>query len=245
MVMHPVEAAGDLLRFWRDFMADAPDEVGGGCAFITAPPLDFVPEPVRGKPVVGLILCYAGDVDEGRSVLAPLIEWGPPAINLVQPMPYVAVQQLIDAGNPKGMRNYWKADFLDALPDEAIDALVPVATRPTSPLSQVIVIASGGAIARVPEDATAFGQRGTAFNIHFLSVWPDPADDEVNIGHTRELADTMQPWVNGRVYLNFIGDEGPERVETAYGAQTYARLREVKRAWDPENVFCNNQNIKP
>jgi FAD/FMN-containing dehydrogenase len=245
MVMHPAERAAELMKFWRDFMLDAPDEVGSGFAFITAPPMDFVPEPVRGQPVVGLVLCYAGDPEEGRSVMAPLIEWGPPAIDLVQPMPYTAVQQLIDAGNPKGLRNYWKADFLDALPDEAVDALVPLATSPTSPLSQVIVVAGGGAVARVPEGATAFGQRTAPFNIHFLSVWGDPADDEVNIAHTRELADAMHPWANGKVYLNFIGDEGRERVESAYGPETYARLRQVKRTWDPENVFRHNQNIEP
>ena len=245
MLLHPAERAAGLLRFWRDFMIEAPDDVGSALAFITAPPLDFVPEPLRGHPVVGLIICYAGDPEEGRKVLAPLLEWGPPAIDLVQPMPYVAVQQLLDAGNPKGMRNYWKADFLDAFPDAAIDELVLVANRPTSPFSQVTLVAGGGAIARVPVDATAFSVRTAPFNIHFLSVWGDAADDEANIAHTRALWETMQTWADGRVYLNFIGDEGPERVERAYGEETYRRLQQIKRIWDPENVFCHNQNIKP
>ncbi|HET7388879.1 MAG TPA: FAD-binding oxidoreductase [Nocardioidaceae bacterium] len=245
MLMHPAERAGELLRFWRDFMLEAPDEVGSGCAFICAPPLDLVPEPVRGKPVVGVVICYAGSPEQGQQVLAPLLEFGPPAVSLVQPMPYVAVQRLLDEANPHGLRNYWTADFLTGLPDEAIDALVPVATRPVSPLSQILVVAGGGAIARTPEDATAFGQRTAPFNMHYLSIWPDPADDEANIAHTREAAGTMKPWSTGRLYLNYIGDEGPGRVRAAYGPEKFARLQKLKHTWDPGNVFCHNQNIPP
>ena len=245
MLMYPVELAGDLLRFWRDFMAEAPDEVGSAVALITAPPADFVPEPVRGHPVVGVIICYAGDPDEGARVLAPLLEFGPPAANLVQPMPYVAVQQLIDEANPKGLRNYWTADFFDSLPDEAVDTLVSRATRPLSPMAQVIVMAGGGAIARVPEDATACGQRSTEFSIHYLSMWGDAADDDANIAFTREMAGSMKPWATGGVYVNFISDEGPSRVRAAYGAEKYARLQRIKRVWDPGNLFRSNQNIPP
>jgi FAD/FMN-containing dehydrogenase len=245
MLMYPASMARNLVRFWRGFMTDAPDEVGTGIAFITAPPLDFVPEPVRGQPVVGVVICYAGDPVEGAEVLAPLLEYGPPAINLVQPMPYVAVQRLIDEANPKGMRNYWTADFLAELTDEAVDTLVSHATAPRSPLSQVILVAGGGAIARVPDDATALGQRNAPWNIHYLSMWPDPSDDDVNIRHTRSMAQAMKPWSTGRLYLNYIGDEGPGRVEAAYGPEKYARLQQIKRIWDPENVFRHNQNITP
>jgi FAD/FMN-containing dehydrogenase len=194
---------------------------------------------------VGVVICYAGDPAEGAEVLAPLLEYGPPAINLVQPMPYVAVQRLIDEANPKGMRNYWTADFLAELTDEAVDTLVTHATAPRSPLSQVILVAGGGAIARVPDDATALGQRNAPWNIHYLSMWPDPADDDVNIRHTRSMAQAMKPWSTGRLYLNYIGDEGPGRVEAAYGPEKYARLQQIKRIWDPENVFRHNQNITP
>ena len=245
MLLYPASMARNLVRFWRGFMTDAPDEVGSGVAFITAPPLDFVPEPVRGQPVVGVVLCYAGDPVEGAEVMAPLLEYGPPAVNLVQPMPYLAVQQLIDQANPKGMRNYWTADFLGDLSDEAVDTLVSHATHPRSPLSQVILVAGGGAIARVPDDATALGQRNAAWNIHYLSMWADPADDDVNIRHTRSMAEAMRPWTTGRLYLNYIGDEGPGRVEAAYGPEKYARLQQIKRIWDPDNVFRHNQNITP
>jgi FAD/FMN-containing dehydrogenase len=245
LLMYPASMARNLVRFWRGFMTDAPDEVGSGVAFITAPPLDFVPEPVRGRPVVGVFVCYAGDPAAGAEVMAPLLEYGPPAVNMVQPMPYVAVQRLLDEANPKGMRNYWTADFLADLDDEAVDTLVSHATAPRSPLSQVILVAGGGAIARVPDDATALGQRNAPWNIHYLSMWADPADDDVNIRHTRSMAEAMKPWSTGRVYLNYIGEEGPGRVEAAYGPEKYARLQQIKRIWDPDNVFRHNQNITP
>ena len=245
MLMYPASMAGELLRFWRDFMLTAPDEVGSGLAFITAPPLDFVPEPVRGRPVVGLVLCYSGDPSAGQEVLAPMLEFGPPAINLVQPMPYVAIQQLLDAPNPKGMRNYWSADFLESLPDDAIDTLVTHATSAVSPMTQVLLAAGGGAIARVPDDATAFGQRSAPWNVHYLTMWADPADDDANIQFTREISTVMKPWATGRVYLNYIGDEGPGRVEAAFGPEKFARLQKLKRTWDPQNLFRHNQNIEP
>jgi len=245
MLMYPASMARELLRFWRDFMLGAPDEVGSGVAFITAPPLDFVPEPVRGQPVVGVVLCYSGDPEAGQEALAPMLEFGPPAINLVQPMPYVAIQQLLDGANPTGMRNYWSADFLESLPDDAIDTLVSHASNPVSPLTQVLLAAGGGAIERVPEDATAFGQRNAPFNVHYLSMWADPADDDANVQFTREISTVMKPWTTGRVYLNYIGDEGPGRVEAAFGPDKFARLQKLKRTWDPQNVFRHNQNIEP
>ena len=245
MLMYPAEMAGDLVRFYRDFMSDAPDEVGTGLAFITAPPADFVPEPARGKPVVGVIVCYAGPVEEGEEAMRPLREFGPPAADMVQPMPYLAVQQLLDPANQKGHQNYWSADFFGELSDEGVDVLVEHATKPVSPLSQVILIPMGGAIGRVDEDASAFGQRDAQWNIHYLSMWPDPADAEQNIAFTREIASAMKPWTTGRAYLNFIGDEGTGRVEAAFGPETYARLQELKDKWDPTNLFRHNQNIPP
>ena len=245
MLMYPAPMARDLLRFWRDFMLAAPDEVGSGVAFVTAPPEEFVPEPVRGQPVVGVIVCYAGDPDEGTEVLRPLREFGPPGIDLVDRMPYVAVQQLIDAANPKGLLNYWSSDFLAELPDQAINAFVEVATKPVSPMSQMLIVAGGGAIADVDVDATAFGQREAPFNTHYLSLWSDPADTERNVAYTKRIAAAMKPWATGRVYLNFIGDEGPGRVEAAFGPEKFARLQALKDHWDPTNLFCHNQNIPP
>ena len=245
LLMYPPPMGAAVLRNFRDFFADAPDEAGGAVAFITAPPVEMVPEPARGKPAVGVIVSWAGPVEDAESVLAPLLTFGPPVFAHVGPMPYVALQQLIDDGNQPGLQNYWTADFLHDLPDDAVDTLVALATAPVSPLSQVIVVPGGGAIARVPEDATAFGERQAPFNIHYLSMWPDPADTDANVAHTRTMAAAMKPWTTGAVYLNFIGDEGQERVESAFGEAKLARLRDIKAEWDPENVFRHNQNIAP
>src|SRR5436190_9928330 len=200
-------------------MADARDEVGAGVALITAPPEEFVPEPVRGQPVCGVVVCYAGPVEEGEEALRPLREFGRAPRDMVQPMAYVAVQQLINAGNPEGMRNYWTAEFLGGLPDEAIETMCRFHLSKPSPLSQIILLSGGGEIARVPDDRMAFGQRTAPFNMHILSLWPDPADDQANIAWTREFGAAMKPHATGRVYLNFIGEEGEDRVKAAFGPE--------------------------
>jgi FAD/FMN-containing dehydrogenase len=246
MLLYPGGMGREVLVHYRDVLESAPDAVGGGVAFITAPPADFVPEPVRGHPVVGVIVVYNGDVEEGRDALAPLLEFGPPAVSMVQPMPYAAFQALIEPGNQKGMHNYWSGDFLTGLPDEAIDTLIEHVSAPVSPLTQIIVVPGGGAVARVADEETALIQRSSPWNLHYLSMWPpDPSQDEANIAYTRALSAAMKPWTTGRVYLNFIGDEGLHRVESSYGPETYHRLQLIKREWDPQNVFCHNQNIPP
>ena len=246
MLLYPGFMAREVLRNWRDFMTGAPREVGSGVALITAPPANFVPEPARGMPAVGVIITYAGDPDEGARVVEPLTAFGPPAGDLVGPMPYVVVQQLLDAPNPKGMHNYWSGDFLTEFPDAAIDAFVDNVQPPVSPLTQMIVVPGGGAIGDLSDGDMAFGNRTAPFNMHYLSMWPpDPSQDQTNIDKTRQIAAALKPWTTGQVYLNFIGDEGLTRVESAYGPQKYARLRKIKKVWDPDNVFRHNQNIPP
>jgi FAD/FMN-containing dehydrogenase len=245
MLMYPAQMAHDVVRAWRDLMLTAPDALGSGLAFITAPPADFVPEPVRGQPVLGIVICWNGPEDEGRAALAPFLAKAPPAIDMLQPMPYVAVQQMLDAPNPKGMQNYWSGDFFDQLPDEAVDVLVNLATAPASPMTQIILVAGGGAVARVDDNDTAFGSRHAAFNLHYLGMWPDPADNDRNITSIRELCAAMKPWTSGAVYLNFLGDEGQARIEAGFGAERYERLRQIKKVWDPTNAFRYNQNIPP
>jgi FAD/FMN-containing dehydrogenase len=240
MLLFPRERAGEVLRAYRDFMRDAPDEVGGGFALICAPPEPFVPEHLRLQPVCGLILTYAGDLDAGERVLAPLRTLG--GLDLIQPMPYVALQRMLDPACPKGMQNYWTADFLGGLPDDAIEMLV--AGVAPSPLTQVLIAPGGGALSRVPDDATAMGHRQAPWNVHYLSMWADPADTERNVEWTRALAAAMKPWTTGGLYLNYIGDEGDERVRAAFGAK-YERLQALKERWDPQNLFRSNQNITP
>jgi len=244
ILAYPGPAGPDVLRGYRDFVRMAPDEVGSGLAFICAPPEDFVPKEVWGHPMVGIVCCYAGPVEDGEAAYAPLRELGP-VLDLVQPMPYVAVQQLLDGGNPKGLLNYWTADFYDDLPDDAVSTLAAKAGQPVSPLTQIIVVPGGGAVARMPEDAMAFGQRQAAFNIHYLSMWDDPAETEKNIAYTKDLSGAMKQWSTGGVYLNFIGDEGPSRIEAGLGPSKWPRLRQLKKTWDPENLFRMNANIPP
>ncbi|MGH2994029.1 MAG: FAD-binding oxidoreductase [Solirubrobacterales bacterium] len=245
MLMYPAAMAAGVLANLRDVMADAPDEVGSGVALLTAPPEEFVPEPVRGEPVAGVIVCYAGPPEDGEEALRPLREFGPPAMDMVEPMPYIAIQRLIEDGYPAGMRNYWTGDFLGGLPEEAIEVMCRYHLSKPSPLTQILTLPGGGAAARVPDDAMALGSRGAPFNYHITSLWPDPADDEANIAWTRELAAELKPFTTGHAYLNFLGDEGEERVIAAFKPEAYARLTALKDRYDPENLFRFNQNIRP
>ncbi|MBA3497332.1 MAG: FAD-binding oxidoreductase [Gemmatimonadales bacterium] len=245
MLLYPAPMAAAVLRNFRDVMAGAPDEVGSGVALLTAPPEEFVPKPVRGQPAVGVIVCYAGPAEEGEEVLRPLREFGPPAIDTVGPMSYLALQQLIDPGYPTGMRNYWTGEFLTGLPDEAIEVMCRLHLSKPSPMTQILTLPGGGAAARVPDGRMAIGQRQAPFNIHITSLWPDPAGDDANIGWTRELGAEMKPFATGRVYINFIGDEGEDRVVAAFGREGYARLQALKDRYDPDNLFRSNQNIRP
>ena len=245
MLMYPAPMAAAVLRNFDEVMADAPDEVGGGVVLLTAPPEEFVPEPVRGQPVVGMVVSYAGPLDEAEEALRPLREFGPPAIDMVEPMPYTALQQLIDPSFPSGLRNYWTGDFLTGLPDEAIETLCRFHLSKPSPLTGIIIFPGGGALTRVPDGTMAIGQRQAPLNIHITSLWPDPADDDANIAWTRELGASLKPFTTGRVYVNFIGDEGQDRVIASFGREGYARLQALKDRYDPENLFRSNQNIKP
>ncbi len=246
MLMYPAEQARDVIRFYRDFIETAPDELGGGCAFVTAPPEPFVPDPVQGTQVLAVVVSYAGPIEEGEKAIQPLKESLPPALDMVQPIPYTALQSMIDAGNPSGMQNYWKAGFLDELPDEAIDVFVEHAMKVTSPLTSVLLLPMGGAIRRVADEATPLGLREAVFNFHAISMWADPMmDPERHIRWAKGLTEAMQPWTSERTYLNFIGDEGEERVRTAYEPEKYRKLVALKDRYDPTNMFRLNQNIKP
>jgi FAD/FMN-containing dehydrogenase len=245
MLVYPAEQAREVLRFYRDFIEEAPDELGGGCAFVVAPPEPFVPEHVQGTQVLAVVVCYVGPVEDGEAAIRPLTDARPPALDMVQPMPYTVVQSLTDAGNPHGMQNYWKAGFLEELPDEAIDAFVEQAQKATSPQTTVLLMPMGGALARVPDEETPLGLRDSAFNFHAISMWTDPADPERHIRWARDITEAMQPWTSERTYLNFIGDEGEERVRTAYDPEKFSRLVALKDKYDPDNLFRLNQNIKP
>jgi FAD/FMN-containing dehydrogenase len=244
MMMWPADRAGEMLRFYRDYITAAPDEVGGASAILSAPPEEFVPEEIRGKPVFGVIWCYVGPVEEGQKHLQALRDQGP-ALDIVQPMPYLVVQRLIEPGNPPGNQQYWKAGFIQELTDDAIDHWVFHASNVVSPFTASIMLPLGGAVARVGEDETALGFRDAGWNYHILSQWPDPAEQERQVAWTREFAEAMGPSSLDGVFLNFMADETGDLVQRAFGPEKYARLQALKDRYDPENVFCFNQNIKP
>jgi FAD/FMN-containing dehydrogenase len=238
----PVEKAPEVLRGWRDYVEDAPDELSTGCVVLTAPPEEFVPEPLRGQPILGMAAMYVGDPEEGAPVIQPLKDLGP-AFDVIGPMPYTAFQAMLDPGNQPGFRNYWRGEYLSGLSDEAIDTFVDHNREPVSPLIQTVIFRLGQAVKAVGEDDAAFSHRDADYMVHPLAVWEDPGDDERVISWVRELSEAMRPFETGGVYLNFTPED--DRVRDAYGAAKYERLVELKDRYDPDNLFQHNQNIAP
>ena len=243
LMLWPGDSAADVARHFRDFFAaDAPDELGTALVFLTGPPEEFVPAHLQGTTVLGIAGLWVGEVDEGAEAMQPLKDLGP-EVDLVGPMPYADFQCMID--DPPGMRNYWSADYHDSFPDDALDVFVKYGFSKQSPLSQQLLLPWGGAVARVGEDATPMTKRATTWITHPFAVWEDSADDAENIEWAKSFRRDIAHHATGGVYLNFIGDEGEDRVRAAYGEAKYTRLAGIKGEWDPSNVFRGNQNIKP
>ncbi len=246
LVIHPAAKARDAVRVWRDFEATAPEEATTGALFFHAPEAPFLPDAMHGAPVVGLGGVYTGNLETGEQALRSLREYGPPVADIFQPMPYTAAQAMADFLFPRGFHNYWKSSFLKELSDDAIDTVVSFFERVPSPMTVLVLEHNGdGAMSRVPEDETAFGYRNWPYNLLLTSTWSDPADSEANIQWTRELWDAMQPFAADAVYVNYLGDEGEDRVRAAYPPAKYERLVALKTKYDPTNLFRMNQNIKP
>jgi FAD/FMN-containing dehydrogenase len=246
MILHSRAAARELLRFYRDFMEQAPDEIGGGFALLTAPPEDFVPEEARGKPAVALIVVHAGDPEQGEEALRPLLDWGEPLVKLVQPMPYVAVQQLIDRANPWGISDYFKVDYLPQLPDDAIDAATDKAAAVKSPFTAIIFAPLGGALARTDKGSMALSLPDAKWLYFYLAMWFDPALGDHETALARAFMETMRPWAVDKAPPNFINSDDTEgRLRASYGDEKFQRLVALKNKYDPDNVFALNQNIPP
>jgi hypothetical protein len=237
--------AGQVARFYRDWIESAPREVGGALAFISAPPLPEVPVEVQGKPMVGVIVAYFGPIADGEEALRPMVEFGPPAMAMVGPMPYTALQMMLDDGNPREARVYFKAEFLDEFTDAAIDTAIEMTAEPSSPISQVLFQPLGGAISDAAPDDTALPSRDAKWCYHALTMWmPEMGPDDVHIKWTRDLAAAMKPHASDGIWLNFVADEGVDRVRSSYGPH-YDRLVALKDRYDPTNLFSLNQNIPP
>ena len=247
MMACPPDRGPATLRFLREYMVDAPDDLGLGAAFVSAPPEPFVPPEVQGAPMFGVIVCWTGDHEEGERVLAPIREVAQPMMDMVQPIPYVALQSMLDGGGQHGTRAYMKAEFMPELSDEVIEKLAAHGASRPGPMVQLLLEPLGGAIARVPEGETALGRRDVPWCYHALSLWMDPSEEAetAHFAWAKELASDLAPNTTTGVYLNFTSDVGDERVRDMFGPERYAKLVALKDRYDPENVFRLNQNIKP
>ena len=246
--VYALDAGAGPIRFWRDFLADKHDRVGSLVEFSTIPANPDYPEAAWGRRVYTVAAMFAGDAAEGEALLEPLREQGSLVTDFSGRMPYTDVQRLFDTVAPFGQyRCYWKSRYLATLDDAAIDKMLAHNVRPPSPNSLSSIWNFGGATARVPADATAFGDRSMPWMTSFDSMWTAGADDAANIAWTRAGWDGMAPWAAGnRIYLNFPGHgEDASLIEQAFGARNHDRLRAIKRRYDPSNVFRFNANIEP
>ena len=243
-IIHPYEAAADVLRFYRDFMLDAPDEVQCYAAFVRGNPAMGLPEHLHGRTLLGLLPFYSGSVEAGRAALEPIREFGNPIADTVEPTRYTTAQQRSDDLYREGDRNYWKSHLFDELSDEAIDTIVEQVESLPTPLTTVFFEWMGGAISNADPDATAFPHRDVAVSLTIAPKWTDPARDDELMRWAREFFEATAPYATEDVYVNLLDQDEPERVQDAYG-ERYERLREIKREWDPDNFFHMNQNIEP
>jgi FAD/FMN-containing dehydrogenase len=243
-IFWPIEESPRVLRFYREWIADAPDELMTIVIHRKAPPLDFVPAELHGQLVVAIVCCYAGPLDEGAKVLRPLKDFRSPVLDLCEPKPYVAHQGMFDPSFPHGRWYYMRACDVAELTDDVIDITVEHSLRIESPFTAFPIWQMGGAVSKVGEDDTAFTGRnaGFTFNIGACTEGPDGFEDERE--WVRTFWSALEPYHTG-VYVNFLGDEGQERVQESYGPEKYVRLRELKRRYDPDNLLRINQNIPP
>jgi FAD/FMN-containing dehydrogenase len=244
-VFYPGERAEEILRFYRDFARDLPDELTTLANLLTAPPAPFLPEEWHGKKLIGLIGCYAGDPEEGAKAMQPLRDLGDPVADLVGPMPYVQMQGLIDALYPRGTKAYMKAGYMRDLDDKAIETLVRYHQDATSPASEIHVHHFGGAVARVDDDETAYGDRQAPYVLNIIAMSHEEGGLDSHVDWAQRLYGEIEPSLTGGAYINFLSAEGKERVQAAYGAEKFARLRALKDRYDPTNLFHLNQNVPP
>jgi hypothetical protein len=214
-------------------------------AYVAAPGVPAQSRLLQVGPAVAIHVCYAGPVETGKKALQPLLDLGPPLLDTVQRMSYVELQSMLDSGAPPDLQNYWKSAYLNTLSDPALDVLEAFSKTITSPLSQVHIQHLGGAVQRTGEDAMAFSHRSALCVLNIVTKWEGSRESERHMQWTRDFEAAMRPHSTGGVYVNFLGEEGADRVKAAYGPAKYARLAALKSKYDPANFFRLNQNIEP
>ncbi|WP_328924960.1 FAD-binding oxidoreductase [Streptomyces sp. NBC_00190] len=236
------ERGPEVVRTYRDVIEAGPPEAGGGAIYLTGPPEEFVPPHLVGRLLASALLTYAGPEDEMRRLAAPLLAI-PHEAEIVTAIPYADLQCMID--DPPGMRNYWSAEYLTGVPDDFVTAFCARAdTMPVPTGTQHLIFPQGGAIASGPADYPV-PYRDAPWAVHPFGIWEDPEDDERVRQWVKDVRADVRPWSTGAVYLNFTGDEGHDRVVAGLGTENMRRLGELKRRYDPDNVFRFNHNIRP
>lgn len=235
MVVHPLSRAREALRFYREFTRTAPDELTAYAVLTTMP---------DGLPIIAMALCYSGSIEEGERIIAPLRQFGPPLVDLIRPMSYHDLSTMLDATAPDGRYYYEKSSTLKDLSDEAIERIAQYGSTMTSPFSQVLIQHVHGVTSRIAPTETAVSVlRGESHVISMVSSW-EPGDSERHIEWTRAFWSALEPFASSGVYINLLTDETEERIRASYGVN-YERLVALKNKYDPTNLFCMNQNIKP
>jgi FAD binding domain/Berberine and berberine like len=244
LMLFPLERGATVLRGFREWAIDAPDEATMLIAILTAPPEPFVPPDLVGRKAVAIVGCWCGDLDEGAAAIEPLRQLGP-STDVFGPMPYTALQGMLDAGAPRGLRNYFRGGYVSDLSDEVIDVALDHGARMPSPMSALHVHQMGGAVARVGRDATAFSGRQAGYTYNVVSTWMDPSEDAMHIAANRACSSALAPLSEAGAYVNFLSDTDGDGASAAYGDTLYRRLARLKREYDPNNLFNRNQNVLP
>ena len=244
LIVFPLDQANQVLRKYREFVKSTPEELNVWVVLRQAPPLPFLPKEVHGKEVVVLAICYAGDIAEGEKLIAGLRRFGNAHGEHIGALPYVQWQKAFDPLLAPGARNYWKSHNFTELRDEALDTMIEFAKKLPSPQCEIIIGLIAGAANRVPAEAMAYGHRDAKFVMNVHGRWDEAAHDKTCISWARAFFEASAPYASGGAYVNFMTEDESDRVAAAYGAN-YARLRQIKKRYDPENIFHMNQNIKP
>jgi FAD/FMN-containing dehydrogenase len=239
------ERAADVVRGYREYVEQAPEDLVTALATVLAPPEAFVPPELVGLPVLAIVVAFLGDPAEAEQAVAPLRRLTAHGIDLVQPAPYTALQAMLDGFAPRGWLNYHRGMHLSSLPDQVVESYLAVGGAIGSPMTQGIIFRHAGAVGRVAEEATAVSGRGAPYMAHPIACWADPAQTEYEMEWVRRFTEACAPAATGGVYLNFEPGTAEADVLAGYGAQKYTRLAALKQEWDPENVFRGNHNIAP
>lgn len=234
-VVHPLERAEEVLRFLREYNRSIPDELQTSVMFRPNP---------AGAQIVGISAVYPGTLEEGERIVGPIRKFAAPIADFLKPRPYAELQKLVDDAWPHGLYCYWKAGYIEDLSDGAINVIVSYAENKPSPLSIIAMLYQHGAVSQVKPDATAFNHRILGYILNIQAQWRESADTEKNLNWIRDFWSAIKPYMSNRVYVNFLSQEGEERVKNAYG-ENYERLARLKKKYDPSNLFHLNQNIKP